>query len=157
TCGRKYYHQNIAKSVSDDTTYRTEGQAIHNILKDRLMHAKPLPKHIAHWERWIDEILDDCDRTQVILNAEQKLAFTDQFEPCLYFEKEKKVWCRTVVDVLKIRGNRAIVWDWKTGKIKPDTDQLLLCSTAVFVHFPEVQEIDAGLIFLKEDQGPQTP
>lgn len=157
TCGRKYYHQNIIKDVSDDTTYRSEGQKIHELMEQRLMHGRALPKHLQHWDRWVDELLDDCDRTQIVLQAEQKLAFTEGFDKCTYFDRKKTVWCRTVVDVLKIKDDRAIVWDWKTGRVKPDTDQLLLCSTAVFVHHPEVKEIDAALIFLKEDTGPHIP
>jgi len=157
TCAKLYYHRNVAKDVSDDTTYRSQGQEIHDMLAKRLLSARELPKHLRHWERWFDEFLDDCDRTQVRLNAECKLAFTADFEPCNYFDKQRRVWCRTIIDALKIKGHWAKVWDWKTGRIKPDVDQLMLCSTAIFVHFPEVKEIDAGLIFLKEDTGPHIP
>jgi hypothetical protein len=157
TCAKLYYHRNIAKDVSDDTTYRAEGQAVHDVLAKRLLAARPLPSHIKHWERWIDEFLADCDRTRVVLRAEQQLAFTDNFEPCNYFDKVNPPWCRTVVDALKVSGSRALLWDWKTGRIKPNIDQLMLCATAVFVHYPDVKEIDAGLIFLKEDTGPHVP
>jgi hypothetical protein len=151
TCGRKYYHQNIAKDVTDDTTFRNEGQKIHDILKRRIADKEPLPSHLQHWERWIKE-LGDID-----VHAEQKIAITEDFLPCGFFDRKRKVWCRAVIDVLKLDGPHAVVWDWKTGKIKPDTDQLMLCSTAVFAHHPEVKVIDAGLIFLKQDTGPHIP
>jgi len=154
TCPKLYYHRNVAKDVSDSTIYRAEGQEVHRIMEKALLGEAPLPAHLAHWKRWLDELWQGDIAN---LNGEQKLAFTTDFEPCTYFDKVMRPWCRTVVDVLKLTPPSAIVWDWKTGKIKPDEDQLLLCSTAVFVHHPEVKEISAGLIFLKEDTGPHIP
>lgn len=157
TCPRLYYHRSIAKDVSDDTTYRSEGGKIHEMMKDRLMHARALPKHLQHWDRWINEVLTDCDRTTTYLAGETRLAMTEDFEPCDYFDKKKKVWCRAQIDVLKIREPWALIWDWKSGKVKPDLDQLLLYATLVFVHYPDVKTVDTGLIFLKQDYGPSTP
>jgi len=157
TCARKYHRQNILKDVSDQTTYRSEGQEVHRFMNDRLMHAKPLPAHAARWERWIDEFLTDCDRTKVLLRGESKYAITAGFEPCGYFDKVKKVWCRVVIDALKINNDYAKIWDWKTGRIKPDTDQLMLYATVIFAHYPEVKQVEAGLIFLKEDMGAHVP
>lgn len=157
TCGFKYYHQNVLKDVSDSTVYRTEGQEVHKLMEHRLLHAKELPKHRAHWGRWVDELLADCDRTEWILRGEQKLAFTEDFEPCEYFDKVKKVWCRVVIDAMKVRGDLAIVRDWKTGRMKPDLDQILLYATAIFIHWPEVKRVQGGLVFLKEDVGPHIP
>jgi len=157
TCGYKYYRQVIKKDVSDSTIYRTEGNEVHKLMEQRLVHARELPPHLRHWDRWVNELLDDCDRTTTLLRGEQKLAFTEDFEPCEYFDKVKKVWCRLVVDAFKMRGPKAWLRDWKTGRMKPDADQLLLYSTAIFIHFPQVKEIDAGLVFLKEDIGPHIP
>ena len=157
TCPKLYYHRSVAKDVSDDTTYRTEGGAVHELMKHRLMHAKPLPKHLQHWDRWIEELLTDCDRTTTFLAGEERLAMTYNFEPCKYFDKTKQVWNRAQLDVLKIREPYALVWDWKTGKVKPDQDQLMLYGTLVFAHYPDVRKIKAGLIFLKQDTGPSVP
>jgi hypothetical protein len=67
------------------------------------------------------------------------------------------VWCRVGLDVLKIKNDTASITDWKTGKLKPDSEQLMLYATAVFIHHPEVQEIEARLVFLKQDTGPHIP
>jgi hypothetical protein len=157
TCAKLYYHRTVLKDVSDDTTYRTEGGIVHKMMQARLVHAKPLPKHLQHWDRWVDEVLDDCDRTTTYLASETRLAMTEDFEPCDYFDKERKVWCRAQLDVLKIREPWATVWDWKTGKVKPDLDQLMLYATLVFVHYPDVKIVNGGLIFLKQDTGPSVP
>jgi hypothetical protein len=157
TCGLKYYHQVVVKDVSDQTVYRSEGQQVHTLMNDRLMHARPLPPHMRHWDRWIDELLEGSDRTQTILRGEQKLAFTFDFEPCDYFDRVRKVWWRGAIDAMKIVGDTAIMRDWKTGKMKPDADQLLVYATAIFIHFPVVKKIQGALVFLKEDTGRHIP
>src|SRR4249919_2449704 len=83
TCGRKYYHQNVIKDVTDDTTFRNEGQKLHQIMATALTEGTPLPTHLKHWSRWLEELhKDDADS----ISAEQKMAFTDQFTPCTYFD-----------------------------------------------------------------------
>lgn len=152
TCAKKYYHQNVVKDVSDSTVYRTEGNEVHNMMASALRGMTPLPPHAHHWQRWITEF-NDGGPTLV----EKKYAFTEKGEPCDFFDKLKKPWCRIVVDALKLRGNCAVMWDWKTGRIKPNKDQLLLYSVALFINFPQLDKIDAGLIFLREDSGPHIP
>ena len=156
TCPRKYYHQNILKDVSDDTSYRAEGGKLHDIMRDAVRGVAALPPHLKHWQRWVDELHHD----KVHVTAEHKLAFTDRGEPCYYFAKRDmpaQPWCRTNLDVLKLYPHHALVWDWKTGKVKPVDDQLMLYALTLFIHYDTVEYVDAGLIFLKEDTGPHIP
>lgn len=157
TCARKHYRQSVLKDITDQTQFRGEGQEVHRIMNDRLVHARPLPAHMTKWERWIEEFLSDVERPASVLKGEGKFAFTEDFEECGYFDKVKKVWCRVVIDALKVKGEKAVVWDWKTGRVKPDTDQLMLYATTVFIHYPKVKEVTAALVFLKEDTGPHIP
>jgi len=150
TCGRKYYHQTVAKTVSDNTSYRDQGGAVHDFMAEAL-RGKPLPPHAKHWQRWIDEFNDG------VVFPERKMAFTEKAEPCEYFDKKKKVWCRVVIDALKFRNYCAVIWDWKTGNIKINDDQLLLYALAVFINHPKVHDCDASFVFLKEDTGPTVP
>lgn len=151
TCALKYYHQNIAKDVSDKTTYRTQGDEVHNLMADAL-RGKPLPFHVKHWQRWIDEFDDGMP-----VFAERKLAFTEKGEPCDFFDKKKKPWCRIAIDALKFRNYCAVMLDWKTGQVKVNDDQLLLYALGLFMHYPKVHDVDASFIFLKEDTGPHIP
>lgn len=111
-----------------------------------------MPPHAKHWQRWITEF-NDGGPTLI----EQKYAFTENGEPCEFFDRQKKPWCRIVVDALKLRGDLATMWDWKTGRIKPNKDQLLLYSVALFINFPQIHRIRGALIFLREDTGPHIP
>jgi len=153
TCGRKYYHQVVRKDVTDDTTYRTQGNEVHAIMARALRGVEPLPSHLKQHQRFIDEVLQSAGW----LGIELKLAFTENGEPTDFFDKVRKPWCRLVLDVFRPRGSRALVWDWKTGRMKPNRDQLMLYALGVFMTYPEVKTVDAALIFLKENHGPQTP
>ena len=58
------------------------------------------------------------------------------------------MWFRTVLDVVKYRPNgRALVIDWKTGKVSDDMTQLALSAATLFAHDPKLQEINTALIF----------
>lgn len=151
TCGRKYYHQNVLKDVSDQTIHRTSGNDVHEFMASA-MRGQPLPAHAKHWQRWVDEF-NDGGPTYV----ERKMAFTERGEPCDFFDKDLKPWCRIVVDALKIRRYSAVMWDWKTGRMKPDKDQLLLYAVCLFINFPQLETIDAALVFLREDTGRHVP
>lgn len=158
TCPKKYFHTQVAKDVTETYEHRGHGEEVHKMMEDRLMHARPLPPAFAHWERWPAEILEDADRTKVILAAEKEMGITADFKPCEYFDRKVPVWSRAKVDVLKIYPDgRAYIADWKTGKIKEDNDQLLLMALFTMIHYPKVKTIDAEFIFLKEDEGPHVP
>lgn len=158
TCPKKYFHTQVAKDVVEVYEHRDHGEEVHRMMENRLMRATPLGPAYAHWERWPAEILENCDRTQVILAAEKELGITADFKPCEYFDKKVPVWSRAKIDVLKIYPDgRAYIADWKTGKVKEDNDQLLLMALFVMIHYPQVKSIDAEFIFLKEDTGPHVP
>ena len=53
-----------------------------------------------------------------------------------------------MLDVVKYRPNgRALVIDWKTGKVSDDMTQLALSAATLFAHDPKLQEINTALIF----------
>jgi hypothetical protein len=78
---------------------------------------------------------------------EQQFALNRALAPCDWFAED--VWCRGIVDVLLIRGSRAYALDWKTGKRKPDSQQLRLFALLVFAHYPHVQECKTEFVWLK--------
>jgi hypothetical protein len=75
---------------------------------------------------------------------------TKDLEPCGFFDSN--VWWRGVVDLLILDKDKqsATVIDYKTGKSSQyaDTRQLSLLSVAIFKHFPEIEKVKAGLVFL---------
>ena len=59
---------------------------------------------------------------------------------------------RGIVDLLIVDGEDAFIVDYKTGSAKyPDPKQLKLMALMTFAHFPEVNSIKAGLLFIMHD------
>ncbi len=65
---------------------------------------------------------------------------------------DEGVWIRSIADVLVVDGKKATVVDWKTGKKKDDPTQLMLFALMTFIHFPEVEEVTTGYVWLKSGQ-----
>lgn len=159
TCAKRWYHYNVNKDVKEP-----EGEAmkwgfqVHAAMAAAIDDSTPLPETMPyqHWIDWVKST-EGCD-----VRTEQKLAITEQFEPCEFFDRKKKVWFRTVLDVVKINGQVARIIDWKTGK-KPDNpvkraeaeQQLWLSATAVFARYPDVVMVRTNLVYLQEDDSPK--
>ena len=144
TCPRQYNEIEVLKNFQkEESTELREGFAVHKALANRLKNGVPLPPTMPY-ETWANYVLDK-DTPYVV---EEKLAITEKFKSCSYFDKQKPVWLRTVADVLLVGNTRAHIIDWKTGKIKPEMDQLMLIATCTMVHYPKVFDITAELVWL---------
>jgi hypothetical protein len=144
TCPRRYHQVDLLKNFQEeDSDERRDGFVIHAALAKRITQGAPLPDHMPY-EKWVEYVFQG----KGLPKAEKRLAITKDFKPCDYFDKVKPVWLRTVADVLRIDGVHAHIVDWKTGKVKPDPEQLMLIATCVMVHYPQVFDITAELIWL---------
>lgn len=145
TCPKRYWHYDVSKDVKEPEGEALQyGNAIHAALAAALT-GTPLPNHFKNMQSWVDRI---TTREGKIL-TEQKLAITDEFEPCDWFAKN--AWYRGIADVIKITGRVALAIDWKTGKIIEDGSQLALMAQCIFSHHPEVERIRTEFVWLKED------
>jgi hypothetical protein len=147
TCPHRYEQLDLLKKFQEDESQELkDGFYIHDCLAKRIAHNKPLPPHVPY-EKWAQYVLSMGGNIMV----EQKLAMTKHFKPCAYFDKIKKVWLRSVADVLRISGKDCHIIDWKTGKVKPDKDQLMLACTVVMAHHPQIFNIRAEFVWLAFD------
>jgi hypothetical protein len=81
---------------------------------------------------------------------EHEMALTVDKEPCGF--KDANRWVRGIVDLLIVDGDQAFIVDYKTGSNRyPDPKQLKLMALMTFAHFPEVQKIKAGLLFVMHE------
>jgi hypothetical protein len=69
-------------------------------------------------------------------------------KPTEWFSRD--AWFRAKVDVAVINPPVAIIVDYKTGKVKEDTTQLLLNAAALMYHHPEVQAVRSYFWWLAE-------
>jgi hypothetical protein len=82
--------------------------------------------------------------------AEQEIAVSKNLKPCEFGSDD--MWIRAIIDVLVLKGNKAYMFDWKTGKRRLGSFQLKLCACLIFRHYPEIEEVEACYVWLKENQ-----
>jgi len=143
-CARRYHEVDILKNFKEESEQLQEGLDVHQALAKRIAQGAALPERMPY-EHWIDYV----SKGTGVPKAEKKLAITRDFRPCDFFAKD--TWLRAVADVLRIDGQHAHIVDWKTGKVKPDLDQLIILATCVMVHYPRVHYVTAELVWLKEN------
>jgi hypothetical protein len=76
------------------------------------------------------------------------MGLTKDFKPCEF--KAEDAWFRGIADLLIINGDKARIIDYKTGKSSryADPKQLALMAACVFVHYPDIELVRTGLLFV---------
>ena len=79
--------------------------------------------------------------------AEVEVTLTDALTPTKWFAKD--AWLRIKLDVVMTLNNAANLYDYKTGKVKDDTDQLRLCAAALSTVRPHLEQFTCKYIWTK--------
>jgi hypothetical protein len=147
TCPRKFHEQDVLKNFQEgDSEQLIWGNQVHQTLAKVLEGKLPeLPPEMEMFQKYVDLV----NKLPGNLQVEQKYAITKDFGPTTYFAPN--CWYRGIGDVVKVGDTRAVILDWKTGAIKVDSVQLMLMALCIFAHFPKVQKVHTGFIWLKED------
>lgn len=144
TCPHRYNLCRVTKKVVEpQNSASIEGNRTHKSMEMAALGKVALPKHLKKYQKYIDGIF----RYEGKRVVEVRMAVDKNFRPCTWMAKE--VWCRGIVDIGVIGSKTAIVMDWKTGKRKPDSDQLKLFAAMVFAHYPWVEKVLTGFIWMK--------
>lgn len=150
-CPKQFYHvkhKNEYPFVETDAI--REGNAFHKAAEVYIRDGISLPKRFEYAKATLDS-LNAKDGTK---HCELKLGITEELVPCTFFSKQ--VWVRGAIDLLIVDKKRKLAWviDYKTGKNTAwaDPDQLELMALLVFASYPEIDEIRAGLVFVKADE-----
>ena len=143
-CPKQYYEvkvaQNFVKKATEQMLY---GTAVHKALEDYVRDGVPLAKNYERFKSQLDALIAIPGSRY----CEHEMALTLAKEPCA-FDSDTR-WVRGIVDLLIVDGDTAFIVDYKTGSNKyPDPKQLKLMALMTFAHFPEVQHIKAGLLFV---------
>jgi len=145
-CPFKYLKVDVEKQFKEDTEQLTYGNKVHDAMRDALRSGAPLPAEFSPWQKWVTGIRALPGE----LLVEQKYALTREFMPCEYLGP--KVWYRGIADAVNIDGIVAGVFDWKTGRVKHDSIQLMLSTACVFAFHPEIELIRTSFIWLADDE-----
>lgn len=146
-CPKQYQEIKILKRFTKFPTEQMRyGTEVHKALEDYVGENTPLPKN---YERFKSQ-LDPLKEMEGIKFPEHRMAITFDKEPCTWGAKD--YWVRGIADLLVINGDKAYVVDYKTGSNKyPDPKQLQLMALMVFAHFPQVNTVHAGLLFVMHE------
>lgn len=148
TCPRKYEAERITKEVKfTDTEATLYGTAVHLAAEEFIRDGKEIPPQFSY----IQPVLEKLKALPGEKHCEIKfgIALRDgQMVACDFFAPD--VWFRGVADLFILNGNEARVIDYKTSKNAKyaDTTQLALMAACVFLNYPEVKVVKAGLLFL---------
>jgi len=120
------------------------GLAVHRAAEEFIRDGVPIPTQYSEILTPVKK-LRDMDGEKL---CEHRLGLTRDLKPCKFGAKD--VWWRGIADLIVLRGDKAFVVDYKTSKSSKyaDTKQLEILSLALFKHFPEVQKVKGGLLFV---------
>jgi CRISPR/Cas system-associated exonuclease Cas4 (RecB family) len=136
TCPRRHFLTKIAKAYPEKQNAKMlAGQAFHRALELRVERHKTLPEDLEH----------SAQGGTIV--AERKIGLTRDFRECEYFDRD--VWLRVVVDCQVDKGNKALVIDWKTGKVKEGYDQLALTAAVKFAISPDLEEVQSAYFWFE--------
>lgn len=138
TCPRQYYEVRIARSVSEPKTeQQLWGERVHSAFEERQRDGLVLPDEMAEHESYMMRLQTWPGTTTI----EEKIGLNTRAQPCEFFAGD--VWYRGVIDHKKVDGIRALLVDYKTGKVKNNFKQLKLFALHTFAAHPEVRIIKA--------------
>lgn len=144
-CPKKYYHIRVVKDIKESKTDAIlYGEMVHKAAEDYIKDGVPIPPKFSQFEGAIKPFKDMPGEKF----CEHKMGLTEVGEPCGFFDDN--VWLRGIADLIIINGDKARIVDYKTGKTSKyaDSKQLDLMALCTFAHFPEIERISAGLLFL---------
>jgi len=146
-CPKKYYHLRVAKDHKEpETDALMYGKQLHEAAEFYIGKDTPLPPQFAFIKGSLDLLKTLGEGGEFL--CEYRMGLTRNLKPCDFFDKD--VWWRGVADLVIIKGDKAYMVDYKTGKSSryADTKQLEILSLALFKHKPNIKLVKGGLLFL---------
>jgi len=146
-CPKKFYHLKVAKDYKEpETEAMLYGTAVHLAAEEYVRDGKPLPPEYMYIKAPIDAL---CAKQGEKI-CELEMGLTADLEPCGFFDDD--CWYRGIADLVIVDRENKLAWviDYKTGKNTryADKGQLELMALCVFKHFPEVETVRGGLLFV---------
>lgn len=143
TCPKQFHEVRVLKNYKEQSEQQLWGNEVHEAIHKALVSGHPLGGPFAAYAG----IVERFRKTKGVLAPEQQLAITSAFKPTGWFAAD--VWCRGIIDALWIDKSIARMVDWKTGRRKPDSQQLQLFALLVFAHHPEVTHVRSAFVWLQ--------
>jgi hypothetical protein len=145
-CPRQYHEIRVLKNFrEEESEHLLWGNRVHEAFAQALDKNVLLPAGMEMWQPIVEqfrELRGEC-------LVENKLAVDSGFRPSGW-KDWARTWCRGIVDAMWLRDDGvAVACDWKTGKRKPNSDQLALFALLIFAHHPQIQVVRSMFVWLK--------
>lgn len=158
SCPLRHFHYDVAKDIREpESDELRDGNELHECMHKRLRDGTPLPAPIAEYEKWAQQFLTHSGDLVPYFLVEQKYGLRRDFSPSPGTPRDpggffdRQVWYRSIADAVKIQGNVALNWDWKTGKVKEDPLQIVLAAAVLMAHHPQLQAVRSQYVWLAYD------
>jgi len=145
-CPRQYQLRYVTNAIPYEETEATiYGTRVHEALERYGRDGTPVPEDCEKFTKYVDKMKS----LPGTVFFEHEMALTRNLEPCGFNDPE--AWCRGVIDVAVIGESQALAADYKTGKVRPDSDQLKLFAGFIMQHYP-VESVKTVYVWLKFNQ-----
>lgn len=143
-CPKQYQEVRVLKRYTkSDTAQTMYGKEVHKALEEYVRDNTPLAKNYEIFKDVVDALISIKGEKL----CEHEMALDRDRKPCEFDDENR--WVRGIADLLIIDNDVAYVIDYKTGSDKyADPKQLRLMALMVFAHFPNVQTVKGGLLFI---------
>ncbi len=141
----KHYAPKALRCKFIDSPPLIRGRKVHKDL-EMAVGGKPLPADLAHVQHIVDGVRRAIGEGWLI-DPEIQLTFNVDYSPGDWFNT-RNTFLRSGLDLLMRRGKNAKVWDWKTGKISPVSDQLKLYAMVTMTRYPEIDYVATAFIWV---------
>lgn len=139
-CPRQAFHRYIKKDLKFEESEASRwGNEVHKAMELAINEGRPLPKGMEY-AALVSPLLGG--------DAERKFGIRRDGTPGDFFAPD--VWGRCKIDCILIKGDAAILPDWKTGKVREDPDELEINAVLVKAHYPHLKKITGWYVWLKE-------
>jgi len=158
-CPRKFYLKYIEKSFppfDSKALHLVRGENMHKQLEnyvDHLLDPKETPEPSMQPETAaLKDKLQMLHKTSVSLRPESQISVDQNWQQVDWFAKTT-VW-RAIMDLIALRSDHAIIWDYKSGKHKPYSGSVeepgqLHLSAAMMLHMvPKLDYVETAYLFL---------
>ena len=149
TCLRQFHEVRVLKNypyeaTSDEAVW---GRYVHKAFEDRQAVRKELPQDLSQHEPFMQRL----EGWEGFFFTEQKVALDKQLKPVNFFGGDA-VWWSGIIDYTKIHNeeHRGRIVDYKTGKRRPEPDQLIQNVLWGFAEYPEINVFDCMFYWTQE-------
>lgn len=144
TCPKRFYHTRIAKDfVEPETDALIWGNEVHKALECRVAAGEPLPHGMRHYEPLAAKLAGSPGDKY----CELETAVDASYNACGFWDAG--CWNRGYEDIVIVGTKTAISMDYKTGKKKPLSRQLILSGLRILAKFPGVKQVSTAFAWLQ--------